>query len=56
MKEEETLKMQGRPLSKILALTVKTGIIKSNLIPMFAGLTLALYTYDFGLLEKICPR
>lgn len=53
MKEEETLKMQGRPLSKILALTVKTGIIKSNLIPMFAGLTLALYTYDFGLLEKL---
>ncbi|MDF2036389.1 heme o synthase [Bacillus sp. CMF12] len=53
MKEEATLKMQGRPLSKILALTVKTGIIKSNLIPMFAGLTLALYTYDFGLLEKL---
>ncbi|MCM3706458.1 MULTISPECIES: heme o synthase [Cytobacillus] len=53
MKEEETLKMQGRPLSKILALTVKTGIIKSNLIPMFAGLTLALYTYNFGLLEKL---
>ncbi|KAF0822145.1 MULTISPECIES: heme o synthase [Cytobacillus] len=53
MKEEETLKSQGRPLSKILALTVKTGIIKSNLIPMFAGLTLALYTYDFGLLEKL---
>ncbi|MBY6054016.1 heme o synthase [Cytobacillus firmus] len=53
MKEEETLKTQGRPLSKILALTVKTGIIKSNLIPMFAGLTLALYTYDFGLLEKL---
>lgn len=53
MKEEETLKSQGRPLSKILALTVKTGIIKSNLIPMFAGLTLALYTYDFSLLEKL---
>ncbi|URM34828.1 heme o synthase [Cytobacillus firmus] len=53
MKEEETLKTQRRPLSKILALTVKTGIIKSNLIPMFAGLTLALYTYDFGLLEKL---
>ncbi|KML44423.1 heme o synthase [Cytobacillus firmus] len=53
MKEEETLKTQGRPLSQILALTVKTGIIKSNLIPMFAGLTLALYTYDFGLLEKL---
>lgn len=37
--------MPKRPLSKILGLTVKTGIIKSNLIPMFAGLTLSLFTY-----------
>lgn len=36
----------------ILAKTVKTGIIKSNLIPMIAGLTLALYTYDLNPLEK----
>ncbi|WXB93387.1 heme o synthase [Bacillus sp. FJAT-52991] len=42
-----------RPWSTILAQTVKTGIIKSNLIPMFAGLTLALYTYDMGLVEHI---
>lgn len=42
-----------QPLSKILAATVKTGIIKSNLIPMFAGLTLALYTYDVELVGVI---
>ncbi|SDC93766.1 protoheme IX farnesyltransferase [Paenibacillus sp. UNCCL117] len=40
-------------LSQILAQTVKTGIIKSNLVTMFAGLTLALYTYDLSLLEKL---
>lgn len=39
-------------LSSILAQTVKTGIIKSNLFPMFAGLTLALYTYNLSLGEK----
>ena len=33
---------------QILAQTVKTGIIKSNLIPMVAGLTLALYTYKIN--------
>lgn len=32
---------------------VKTGIIKSNLIPMFAALMLALYTYDLGFVENI---
>ncbi|ATH94669.1 protoheme IX farnesyltransferase [Bacillus glycinifermentans] len=36
-----------------LAQTIKTGIIKSNLIPMFAGLTLALYTYKISLFEKL---
>lgn len=39
--------------SEILSKTVKTGIIKSNLIPMFAGLTLALYTYQFSIGEKL---
>lgn len=33
--------------------TLKTGIIKSNLVPMLAGLTLAMYTYDYSLFEKI---
>ncbi|WP_019376932.1 heme o synthase [Virgibacillus halodenitrificans] len=37
----------------ILSKTVKTGIIRSNLIPMFAGLTLAMYTYQFGIMEKL---
>lgn len=40
-------------ISKILAQTVKTGIIKSNLIPMVAGLTLALYTYELNPFDKI---
>lgn len=39
--------------SEILAKTIKTGIIKSNLIPMFAGATLALYTYEMTLMEKL---
>jgi protoheme IX farnesyltransferase len=41
------------PLSEILSATVKTGIIKSNLIPMFAGLTLALYTYGIHPFDKL---
>lgn len=32
---------------------VKTGIIKSNLIPMFAALMLALYTYNLSFIENI---
>jgi|SRR5690606_33821966 protoheme IX farnesyltransferase len=32
---------------------VKTGIIKSNLIPMFAALMLALYTYNLSFVENI---
>ncbi|MDQ0271606.1 protoheme IX farnesyltransferase [Cytobacillus purgationiresistens] len=48
-----SVQQERRPVSKILAATVKTGIIKSNLIPMFAGLTLALYTYDIGIFDKI---
>lgn len=42
-----------KSFSTILSQTVKTGIIKSNLIPMFAGLTLALYTYKISLFDKI---
>ncbi|GIO22730.1 heme o synthase [Oceanobacillus sp. J11TS1] len=44
---------QKKPLSKILSQTVKTGIIRSNLIPMFAGLTLSLYTYQISIFEKL---
>ncbi|EOW9526438.1 heme o synthase [Bacillus cytotoxicus] len=42
-----------RQRSEILAQTIKTGIIKSNLVPMFAGLTLALYKYKISPFEKI---
>ncbi|PFD36733.1 protoheme IX farnesyltransferase [Bacillus cereus] len=53
MPKIEPLKIPKQTLAKILAQTVKTGIIKSNLIPMFAGLTLALYTYQISLFEKL---
>jgi heme o synthase len=53
MQKEESLTTQKQTLSKILAQTIKTGIIKSNLFPMFAGLTLSLYTYQISLFEKI---
>ena len=35
------------------AQTVKTGIIKSNLIPMISALMLALYTYELSFVEHI---
>lgn len=42
------------PSQKTLwAQVVKTGIIKSNLIPMLAGLMLALYTYQLSFTENI---
>ncbi|MGR3779035.1 heme o synthase [Bacillus paramycoides] len=53
MPKIEPLKIPKQTPAKILAQTVKTGIIKSNLIPMFAGLTLALYTYQISLFEKL---
>ncbi|MGY3190129.1 heme o synthase [Lysinibacillus sp. TE18511] len=37
----------------ILAQTVKTGIIKSNLIPMWAGLTLGIYKNKMTFVENI---
>ncbi|MEG0259708.1 MAG: UbiA family prenyltransferase, partial [Lysinibacillus sp.] len=37
----------------ILAKTVKTGIIKSNLIPMWAGLSLGMYKNQLNLMEQI---
>ncbi|WP_339183797.1 heme o synthase [Oceanobacillus sp. FSL W7-1293] len=44
---------QKTPLLKILSQTVKTGIIRSNLVPMFAGLTLSLYTYQISITDKL---
>lgn len=53
IEENESFTEQRKPLTTILAQTIKTGIIKSNLIPMFAGLTLSLYTYQISIIEKI---
>ncbi|MGY0468124.1 heme o synthase [Staphylococcus xylosus] len=39
--------------SSILRKTIKTGIIKSNLFPMLAGLTLSLYTYQINPLDRL---
>src|SRR5699024_12735784 len=36
----------------MLSQTIKTGIITSNLIPMFAGLTLSMYTNQIGIFDK----
>ncbi|MBW4887998.1 MAG: heme o synthase [Bacillus sp. (in: Bacteria)] len=53
MQIENNIKTDKRPVSIILSKTIKTGIIKSNLIPMFSGLTLSLYTYKISLSEKL---
>ncbi|HEK9103225.1 heme o synthase [Bacillus pfraonensis] len=53
MGRKKELTNSKRQLSDILSQTVKTGIIKSNLVPMFAGLTLALYKYKISPFEKI---
>lgn len=42
-----------KELKLTLDKTLKTGIIKSNLVPMFAGLTLAMYTYEYKITDKI---
>ncbi|MDR9791673.1 heme o synthase [Aeribacillus pallidus] len=53
MRKEESLTTQKPTLPQILAETCKIGIIQSNLVPMLAGLTLALYTYQISLFEKL---
>ncbi|MGM0971257.1 MAG: heme o synthase [Bacillota bacterium] len=53
MQTEDLQIEKKKNLNNILGKTIKSGIIKSNLIPMFAGLTLAIYTYHFSLIEKI---
>ncbi|WP_121605632.1 heme o synthase [Virgibacillus sp. Bac332] len=53
MKKKENQMHANQSLVNALAQTVKTGIIKSNLIPMFAGLFLAIYTYQYSLYEKL---
>ncbi|HEY4622368.1 MAG TPA: UbiA family prenyltransferase, partial [Solibacillus sp.] len=45
--------MQTQSNRQLWAQAVKTGIIKSNLIPMIAALMLALYTYKLNFMEHI---
>lgn len=45
--------MYKRSTRQLWALAVKTGIIKSNLVPMLAGLMLALYTYNLSFVSHI---
>lgn len=45
--------MEKQSQKTLWAQVVKTGIIKSNLIPMIAGLMLALYTYHFSFIDNI---
>ena len=45
--------MQTQSNRQLWAQAVKTGIIKSNLIPMIAALMLALYTYELNFIEYI---
>lgn len=45
--------MQMQSKQQLWAQAVKTGIIKSNLIPMIAALMLALYTYELNFVEQI---
>ncbi|WP_059103710.1 heme o synthase [Shouchella shacheensis] len=51
--QKASLAIPKQAYSHVLAETIKTGIIKSNLIAMFAGLTLALYTMGMSPLEKL---
>ncbi|MEB2302579.1 heme o synthase [Lysinibacillus xylanilyticus] len=58
LKTEPKLQSSKKSLEKstrstILAQTVKTGIIKSNLIPMWAGLTLGMYKNKMTFVENI---
>lgn len=45
--------MQTQSNRQLWAQAVKTGIIKSNLIPMIAALMLALYTYELNVIDYI---
>src|SRR5690606_38825920 len=45
--------MKKQSQKTLWAQVVKTGIIKSNLIPMVAGLMLALYTYEYSFIDHI---
>jgi len=44
--------MKKQSHKTLWAQVVKTGIIKSNLVPMIAGLMLALYTYQYSFIDN----
>ncbi|GAK13310.1 heme o synthase [Geomicrobium sp. JCM 19039] len=48
-----SLSVPRQSISKVIAETVKTGIVKSNLIAMFAGIALALYANQVSPLQMI---
>ncbi|WP_307337500.1 heme o synthase [Metabacillus malikii] len=53
MKKGKQTEMANQSTISILSETVKTGIIKSNIITMLAGLTLSLYTYEYSIGDKL---
>lgn len=53
MREFRKNNMKKQSRKSLWAQAVKTGIIKSNLVPMIAGLMLALYTYDLSFIDNI---
>ncbi|MBU8906143.1 heme o synthase [Desertibacillus haloalkaliphilus] len=53
LKTEQLTNTEQRPKLDIISQTIKTGIIKSNLITMFAGMTLAIFTYEVSFIDKL---
>lgn len=53
--QSNTVSIQTVPISitKVLFETIKIGIIKSNLIAMIAGLSMALFVHGIPLMDKI---
>ncbi|WP_100330002.1 heme o synthase [Bacillus xiapuensis] len=51
--QSRSLNSPEQPLSSVIAATIKTGIIKSNLLAMMAGLALALYMNQLNPLDKL---
>lgn len=50
---KESLSLKEYFSWKVIKLIIKTGIIKSNILGMLAGLSLALYVHDIGFVEKL---
>lgn len=52
---QTNISLEYSSIPKVFFDTIKIGIIKSNLIAMFAGLSLALYVFDASILANIVP-